>query len=174
MLFRSPAQYEVGRRWERNEISVATEHVATAITQYVMAQLYGHLEIPETVRGNAVVTGVEGELHQLGANMVADVLEAEGWNVRFLGTQLPHGDVLGAVEDHEPRLLGVSATVLFNLPAVGRLIEDARSRFGSELRIVVGGGAFRSNPEVWRELGADGFGRELRESVAMVEWLGSA
>jgi hypothetical protein len=45
----------------------------------------------------AIVTGVAGELHQIGANMVADVLENAGWNVEFLGTDAPHTGIVDAV-----------------------------------------------------------------------------
>jgi MerR family transcriptional regulator, light-induced transcriptional regulator len=166
-----PAQHRVGRLWERNEITVAREHMATAVTQYVVAQLYGRLEVPAATRGRAIVTGVEGELHQLGANMVADVLEAAGWSVHFLGTQLPHRDILQAIEEDEPAIVGVSTTMLFNLLRTARLVEDVRRRFGDGVRIVVGGGAFRSAPDVWRELGADGFGRDLRGALALVDEL---
>jgi MerR family transcriptional regulator, light-induced transcriptional regulator len=163
-----PAQYEVGRLWERNEITVAREHMATAITQFVVAQLYSRLEVPDSSRGRIVVTGVRGELHQLGANMVADVLEADGWNVRFLGTQTPHGDILKAIDEHEPAVVGISATMLFNLMNVSDLVEGVQSRFGSEVRLVVGGSAFRGKPDLWREIGAHGFGHDLRAAVAAV------
>jgi methanogenic corrinoid protein MtbC1 len=166
-----PAQYEVGRLWERSKITVAKEHMATAVTQYVVAQLYPRLEVPDTARGNALVTGVRGELHQLGANMVADVLESDGWNARFLGTQLPHEGVLDAIAEHEPRLLGISATVLSNLPAVADLIEDVRKAYGTEITILVGGGAFRTNPDGWQELGADAYGRDLRHAVEVANHL---
>lgn len=160
-----PVQYEVGRLWEQNRMTVAEEHMATAVTQAVMAQLYQHLEIPEETRGRAVITGVQGELHQIGANMVADVLEADGWGARFLGTQLPHRDVLRIIDDHESQLLGVSATILYNLPAAAALIESVRKEFGSGLRIIVGGAAFQGGPGLWRDMGADGYGRDLREAV---------
>lgn len=91
-----------------------------------------------------IVTGVEGEMHQLGANMLADVLEAEGWDVRFLGTQLPHRDILQAIEEHEPTIVGISATMLFNVPKVSSLIGDVRLRYGSDVRIILGGAAFGS------------------------------
>lgn len=160
-----PVQYEIGRMWERNEVTVAKEHMATAITQYVVARLYPHLEIPDVSRGNAIVTGVQGELHQLGANMVSDVLESDGWNTRFLGTQLPHASVLEAIEEHEPRLVGISATVLSSLHAVAELIDATRAAFGSDVHILVGGGAFRANPDSWTSVGADGYGRDLRDAV---------
>lgn len=160
-----PAQYEIGRLWEVNEITVATEHMATAITQYVMARLYPHLEIPEDLHGNAIVTGVSGELHQIGANMVADVLSAAGWNVRFLGTQLPHSGVITAVEEHDARLVGISVTVLSNLPAVCDLVGELRASYGDRVSILVGGGAFGGDARMWQETGADAFGRDLGEAV---------
>ncbi len=160
------AMYEVGRRWEANEITVADEHLATAITQWVLAQLYLHLEIPEPHRGRVVITGIEGELHQVGANMVADMLEADGWNVRFLGANVPPEAVLRAVEEHGADVLGISTTMLYHLPKVERLVRDSRGRFGGDLRIVLGGAAFRFKPEVAREVGADAYARDLRGAVA--------
>lgn len=167
-----PAQYEVGRRWELNAISVAEEHTATAVTQYILSQLYGRIEVPEPFRGRAVVTGVEGELHQIGAHMVADVLESDGWNTRFLGTQMPHRDILGVIESHGPRIVGISATLLPNLPAVRALIDAIRERTPERTRILVGGGAFRSRADFWTEIGADGYGRDLREAVHAARSLG--
>ena len=87
--------YQVGRLWESNVITVAEEHMATAITQFVLGQTYSQLPAPGDRRGNVVLTGVAGELHQVGANMVADVLESQGFDVRFLGTNMPHTDRTG-------------------------------------------------------------------------------
>ena len=168
-----PAQYELGRLWETNQITVAREHMATAVTQYVVAQLYSRFDMPLTQRGRIIVTGVQGEMHQLGANMLSDVLESEGWDVRFLGTQLPHRDILAAIDDHQPRIVGISTTMLFNIPRVSELVDDVRARFGDVL-IIVGGGAFRAAPDLWRDIGADGFGQDLREGVALVDRLAGA
>jgi methanogenic corrinoid protein MtbC1 len=83
--------YEVGGLWAEGKISVSVEHRATAITQFVMAGIYSHaLPVrPSAPPRQAIVTGVAGEMHQIGANMVADVLENAGWNVEFLGTDAP-------------------------------------------------------------------------------------
>lgn len=159
------SMYEVGRRWEANEITVADEHLATAITQWVLAQLYDRLNIPAPHRGRAVITGIEGELHQLGANMVADMLEADGWDVRFLGANTPHEAVLNSVADHRATVLGVSTTMVVNLPQVDRLVSDARERFGDGLRVIVGGGAFRGDPDLAKRFGVDGFAPDLRSAV---------
>jgi len=159
------AQVEVGNRWALNRISVAREHMATAVSQYVLGELYSRLPVPEKIIGRALITGVEGERHQLGANMVADLLEAEGWSVRFLGTQMPHRDIVQVTEEHEADAVGISATMLFNVPSVSRLIRDLRAVGGKDLRIVLGGRAFRSSPHLWRELGADAAGGDLDSAL---------
>ena len=162
--------YEVGRLWESRRISVASEHMATAITQYVMAQVYARMEPSAERRGNAIVTGVQGELHQVGAAMLADILDQRGWNVRFLGTNMPHDGILEAIEAHRPKLLCISATMLFNTPAVGRLVESVHKKFGqARPRIALGGAAFRSRPDIWKELGADGFAPDLETAIATVD-----
>jgi methanogenic corrinoid protein MtbC1 len=164
------ALYEVGRLWESNRITVAHEHAATAITQFVTAHLYDRLErSPSTAkRGTMVLTGLEGELHSIGALMVADVLETRGWTVHFLGTNLPHASIVDTIRRYEPDCVGISATMLFNLPAVRRLIESVRDEWGRSKRIMLGGGAFRRTPELWRELGADGHAGDLRQALSLM------
>jgi methanogenic corrinoid protein MtbC1 len=162
-----PAMYEVGRRWEANRLTVAQEHIATAITQYVMAQVYEAPDDRATNRGPIVLTGVEGELHNIGAVMVGDLLESSGWRVRFLGTNLPAAAIIGVVRETMPSHVGVSATMLFNVPAVRQLIEAIRAEFGDRMRIVVGGAAFRTAPDLWRQIEADGFAADLRGAQAL-------
>ncbi|HMM34816.1 MAG TPA: cobalamin-dependent protein, partial [Thermoanaerobaculia bacterium] len=138
--------YEVGRLWQAGRISVATEHLATAITQLVVARLYEKLPRSEAMRGRVVLTGVEGELHQVGGNMIADALEADGWDVRFLGTDVPGPDVLDAIAAHRADLFGISCTLRQNVPKVSALVDAVRARFGeARPRILVGGGAFRAS-----------------------------
>ncbi len=164
--------YEVGRRWESNQITVAEEHMATAITQYVVAQMYSRLAPSDVARGKMIIAGVEGELHQVGANMVADLLEADGWDVRFLGTNMPHDGILSAIAEHQPTVLGISATMIFNVPKVRRLIEDVRQKFAERApRIILGGAAFRAAPALSAELGVSGFAPDLRSARTLVNQL---
>ena len=157
--------YEIGRLWESNRITVADEHMGTAITQYVMSNLYQHLEMSDEQRGRLVMTGVQGELHQVGANMVADVLEADGWDVLFLGTNVPAEGVLQSIRQHGADLFGISSTMLFNLPKVIQLVEAVRNEFGNSVRIMLGGGAFRTLDILPPELEGCLVALNLRESL---------
>lgn len=144
--------YEIGTLWETNQITVADEHMGTAITQYVISNLYQHLEIANEQRGKLVMTGVLGEMHQLGANMVADVLEADGWDAMFLGTNVPTEGAIRSIRQHGADLFGISSTMLFNIPMVVQLVEEVKKEFGDSVRILLGGAAFRSLHELPGEL----------------------
>ncbi len=157
--------YEIGRLWETNQISVADEHLGTAITQYVMSNLYQHLETSDKQRGRLVMTGVQGELHQVGANMVSDVLEAEGWDVMFLGTNVPDDGVIESIRKHGADLFGISSTMLFNIPKVIRLVEATRREFGNSIPIMLGGGAFKSIKALPSELDGCIVAMNLREAI---------
>ncbi|MFZ4440852.1 MAG: cobalamin B12-binding domain-containing protein [Syntrophales bacterium] len=159
------ALYEIGRLWETNQITVADEHMGTAITQYVMSNLYQHLEIADERRGKVVMTGVQGELHQVGANMVADVLEADGWDVTFLGTNVPAEGVIQSIREHGPDLFGISSTMFFNIPKVIQLVETVHKEFGDSVRIMLGGGAFKALHKLPKELEGCIVALNLREAL---------
>ncbi len=161
------ALYEIGRQWESNCITVADEHLGTAITQFVMSNLYQHLQIPDQQIGKAVITGVQGELHQIGANMVADLLEADGWDVKFLGTNIPPEGVLESVRQHGASLFGISSTMYFNIPKVIHLVEAVRREFGSSVQIMVGGGAFRGLERLPAELEGCLVARDLNAALEL-------
>ncbi len=162
-------QYEVGRLWETNRISVAEEHMATAITQYAMAQVFQHMLPATSASGKMVISGIEGEMHQIGPNMVADVFEARGWDVRFLGSNMPNVGILKAIEEHHAEVVGISATMLFSIPNVVRLVREVQGKFGENCpRLIFGGRALISTPMLCRELGGCDPVLDLRSALAIV------
>jgi MerR family transcriptional regulator, light-induced transcriptional regulator len=168
------AMYEIGRLWESNQITVAQEHMATAMAQSVVAHAYARLPLPDPVRGNVIITGVRGELHHLGARLIADVLEAAGWRVRFLGSDLPRRDIAAAVAEHRAVAVGISATMLSSTPEVRDVIADLRSAHGRRVPIIVGGAAFRISPDLVAEVDADGAAADVREALDVWQALAPA
>lgn len=135
------AQREVGRLWEENRISVAQEHVATAISQLVLAHLYRDLP-RAAARGRSVaVACVEGELHDLGARMVADFLEMDGYDVDFLGANVPSESLVAHVRERRPDLVALSATMAHHLPALQTVLGRLCDTMGGDYPVAVGGGA---------------------------------
>jgi methanogenic corrinoid protein MtbC1 len=158
--------HRVGSLWEQNTISVAQEHMASAIAQYVIAMIYPRLVPTSPNRGTMVVTGVAGEQHQIGANLVADALEENGWAVRFLGTNLPHSTILSTIEEISADVLCISTTLVANLPSAADLIKTVRGKLGGKApRIVVGGAAYRIAPNFVDEIGSAEAIPDLRQAL---------
>jgi len=156
-LFRQ-SLYDVGDLWERNRISVAVEHLATAITERILATAYPRLVAShEPSARRAVISCTVNEYHQVGARMVADVMEDAGWDVRFLGASTPEQDLLQILEEDHPQLLGLSVSIYFNMARFVHLVEAVKHHF-PDLEILAGGQAFR-----WGRAGAPGGGYRVAQ-----------
>ena len=164
------AMRQLGEMWQDAVITVADEHRATAMAQFAMIAVHAATRRP-TSAGKALVSGVEGERHQIGGYLVSEVLVAAGWDVAFLGTDLPHRDVVRMAGDHGPRLIAISATLTRSLPAVLDLTASLRSATAPGTRIVVGGRAFRGVPDPASAVGADAWFPDTRSLEA---WLPAA
>lgn len=69
------SMYKVGELWERNEISVAREHLATTITESLLSSTYPYIFTGEQTAKKAIISCAANEYHQLGGKMVADIFE---------------------------------------------------------------------------------------------------
>jgi len=161
------SQREIGRLWQTNRISVAQEHYCTAATQLIMSQLYPYIFTGTRKAQRLVVACVDGELHEIGARMVADFLEMEGWDTYFLGANTPPESVLRTVEERQAEVLALSATMTFHVSRVSELIAGLRATPAlSETSMLVGGYPFNISPDLWRRVGADGYAPDAASAVA--------
>lgn len=166
------ALYTIGVLWERNEISVAEEHLATAIVGRVTSFLYGRFVGEPHKKGTAIVSAAPNEFHEVGARMVADILELDGWDVTYLGANLPGEELVAQLKQKKPFLLALSVATMFNLEKARDLIAAIKGVSElSTLRIMVGGLAFCSIPRLWKEFGADGYAANLDDLLNVCdEW----
>jgi methanogenic corrinoid protein MtbC1 len=151
-----PALYEIGRRWEEAEISVAQEHLATATTQSLMARLSDRLGGAGRRDRTALAACAEGELHALGMRMVADFLEADGWDVLFVGALSPVSAVADLARDRAVDVVAISAALPDRVPEVTAAVEAMRALDPVPL-IAVGGQAFGGEKSFALATGADLF-----------------
>jgi len=150
-----PALYEIGRRWQEAEISVAQEHLATATTQSLMARLAGRFDDRAPRRDRRVLVAcAEGELHSIGVRMVADFLEADGWDVLFVGALSPPSAVAELAAAQGVDVVALSAALAQRVPEIVRAVEALRS-LATVPVIAVGGQAFGGDADVALRTGAD-------------------
>ena len=144
--------YEVGELWERNRISVATEHLATSVTESAMGLMQPLLFARERVNRKAVVSCVANEFHQVGGKMVADIFEMHGWDGYFLGANTPLVDLLKMLNEKKPDILCFSLSIYSNLQNLLISIESIKKDH-PQLEIIVGGQAFRwGGGEILKEI----------------------
>lgn len=159
-------QYEVGRLWQLNKISVAQEHYCTAATQMIMSQLYPYIFASERNGRRLVATCVAGDLHEIGVRMVADFFEMEGWDTYYLGANTPIDSILKTIREQKADLLLVSATMTYHVRAIADLISAIRrdSRI-AHTKIMVGGYPFNAAPELWTTIGADAQSKDAQTAL---------
>ena len=166
-----PAQIELGRLWERGEISIAHEHYTTAITQLSMSLLYPRLLLNRTLLGRSLVaTSVGSEAHEVGIRMISDLLEQAGWRTTYLGADVPHPDVVERVAQQRADVLAVSATMAGHVRGVRELIAALRADPRcARTRVLVGGRPFTLNPGLAETVGADGWAPGAEEALELCQ-----
>ena len=169
-----PVQLEIGRLWQINELTVAQEHFCTAVTQALMAELYPLVCSGERNGRRLVAACIGGDLHELGLRMVADVLEMSGWDVHYLGANVPLPDIVATALAHRPNVLGVSVTMPYHLDDVRTLITLVRDSDRPDLPILVGGYPFGLDPALWQTVGADGYAPDADAAVRVADALATS
>ena len=159
-----PCMYEIGILWERGFISVAQEHLASSIVSRVLAGVSMVDISTEPLKNRAVITAAPDEFHETGAWMVSDMLEHDGWQVRYLGANTPAEDLIQMLKSFHPHLLALSVTMPFNLYKAQEVIRSIKSESGlKDIYIVVGGNAFSQSKDLWRTTGADAWAANIHD-----------
>lgn len=135
-----PSLYEVGRLWETNKISVAKEHMATAITEGILNELFQQINPTKKYNKKIVVSCVENEKHQVGIKMVADLFEMKGWDSFFLGSGIPVSELISFIKEVEPDMLAISLSVYFNYSNLVHMLQKISTEL-PDLFIIIGGQA---------------------------------
>ena len=134
--------YEIGDLWERNRISVATEHLATAITESLLNLTYPRLFASPRLGKSAIVACVANEYHQIGGKMIADLFELNGRRGYFLGANTPVRDLKMLIEEKHPDVVALSVAMVFSLDMLISAAAEIRAAF-PDVPILVGGQALR-------------------------------
>jgi methanogenic corrinoid protein MtbC1 len=164
----TPVMYRLGNLWATGEVSVSEEHMVTALVSRAMTAAYDEFALFEPTKGQIVVGCSTDEFHELGARVVADLLELDGWDVAFLGANCPAADFHHMVAEIQPEIVALSATIPHHLLRIrdmlGRLRGDSRL---SGTRTMVGGMAFSAAPEAAEGVGADGWATDARDACQL-------
>ncbi|MBK8180340.1 MAG: cobalamin-dependent protein [Planctomycetes bacterium] len=161
-----PLQTAVGALWQRGELHVHEEHYATRIVEEALVLLRSRMVRGPGLGKSVLLCSVAGNLHDVGACIVADHFEAGGWRPLRLGANVPGEDLGRAVFDFHADLLAVSVTLSSQVRRTAALLSDVRAFCDGEAPpILVGGPPFNLVPDLWRVVGADGFAESAPGAV---------
>jgi MerR family transcriptional regulator, light-induced transcriptional regulator len=132
--------YQVGKLWEHNDICITTEHVATSITECLINFAYPVIHSSKKINKKVIVACVPKEFHQIGAKMVADIFELNGWKAYYAGANIHSVELFRLLKSKKTDLLAISLTFYLNVLRLFDLIEKVQKEFPN-LPIIVGGQA---------------------------------
>lgn len=164
-----PALYSIGKRWQSNQISVAQEHLATAIAQSLMTGQLLKCTVPASNGRSVLLACVEGNMHSVGAQMVADGFVLAGWSVQYLGASVPTNALLRHVEEYRPDLLGLSVAFPQHLHVVKEIVSGLmQSPSGTRPSVMIGGLAVNQYNVLAGDLGADSWSPNACDAVTSI------
>ena len=167
------AMSEVGDRFERGDYYVPEMLVAARAMQAGLALLKPLLTEEDVKSAGKVVVGtVKGDLHDIGKNLVAMMLEGAGYEIIDLGTDVSPSQFAEAVREHSPDVVGMSALLTTTMPEMANTIEALEDLGVRErVKVIVGGAPVTQ--EHATNIGADGFASDASRAVKLVRQLQS-
>lgn len=167
----APAQVKLGEMWHRGDISIAQEHLATAITMQMMDRQRQAAK-PRTPLGlRALVTPVKDDQHFIGARMTADLLIMNGWDVDFFWNAIPDKDLAEYTQLRRIDLLAISVTMSEFLPNVAETTDAIRRLDPSRPKILLGGSAINHADFDLHELGVDAMVTDIARATHLAREL---
>ena len=166
-----PAMTEVGRLFEIGEKFVPEMLIAARAMQKALVILKPLLvEAEVQTMGKVVIGTVAGDLHDIGKNLVAMMLEGGGFEIVDLGINLPPERFIEAIREHEPDVVGLSALLMSTMPAMQKTIAAiAEQGLRDRAKIIVGGAPVT---QVFAdEIGADGYAPDAAMAVELTRSL---
>ncbi|MCU0491356.1 MAG: MerR family transcriptional regulator [Chloroflexaceae bacterium] len=162
-----PTMVEIGEQWHQGKLTVTAEHFATQFIRRKLSSLFNTYNITDG-RGLILMGCAPSEQHDLGALLIAVFLVRHGWQVIYLGPEVPMKDLLDTIQRIQPDLVCLSASsteTAIQLMEVGRAINTLpppAPQFG------YGGRAFNLNPMLCEKMPGTFLGNDAQETIDAV------
>lgn len=161
-----PIMVEIEQLLRRDKITPTQEHLATRINRTIVDQLQNKLPRRPSKGKKIVVCCTPEELQELGAQMMTDLFESDGWEVRFLGGGLTNDDILAFINEYAPDIVLIYGTAPKQAPDVRRLIDTIKAvNAWPNMHIMVSGGLFNRAEGLWQEMDADLYAATALEAL---------
>ncbi|MGL6226052.1 MAG: corrinoid protein [Thermoguttaceae bacterium] len=166
-----PAMGEVGQKFEENEFFVPELLIAGRAMQECMKVLNPLLKQSGVEKAGRVVIGtVQGDLHDIGKNLVASMLEGGGFEVVDLGVDVAPEKFIASAKEKEGTIIALSALLTTTMPQMKKVVETLKAEgLHGKFKVMIGGAPV--TPEFAKEIGADGYSENASTAVALARQL---
>jgi MerR family transcriptional regulator, light-induced transcriptional regulator len=162
-----PAMYRIGEKWQANQVTVAQEHIATAIVQSVMTVALLRSKPPAPISRRVLLACAAGNHHTIGLRMVADSFQLAGWEIQYLGGDVPTRSLIQQVGAWSPDLVALSLSFAQQLRVVKDIIAQLKTRFGpSRPRVIIGGLVINRFNRLGDVVGADARSIDAKAAIS--------
>jgi corrinoid protein of di/trimethylamine methyltransferase len=158
----------VGERFRTREIFLPEVLLAARAMNAGLQALKPHLEGGRVAgRGTVIMGTVEGDIHDIGKNLVSIMLRGAGFEVVDLGNNVPAAKFVEAAREHEACVVGMSALLTTTMPGMGRVISALRESGQDRVKVIAGGAPV--SQAFADEIGADGYGPNAAGAVEVIK-----
>ena len=169
-----PGMAIVGEKFEKGEYFLSELVVAAEVMKEGLKVVTPYIKGESAKKlGTVVIATVEGDHHDLGKNIVSSLLRVQGFEVIDLGVDVATEKIIGAVKEHQPSIIGMSALLTLTMPKMGEVIEALKAASMREkVKVILGGTPITD--EFAASIGADHKAVNALEGVKKcVEWVNS-
>lgn len=167
------AMQVVGERFKNGQYFVPELILAGEILKGITEKLKPYLtkESQEEKIGKVVIGTVEGDVHDIGKDIVTFMLEANGFEVQDLGVDVPSSKFVESVREFKPQVVGLSGFLTLAYEPMKETVESIKEAGFNDVKIMIGGGQI--DEQICVYVGADAYGRDAMTAVTLAKnWLG--
>lgn len=157
----------VGQKYEQKEYFLTELVMAGEVVKEILALIEKPEETPRTSRLTKVLLAtVRGDLHDIGKNILAILLQAQGFQVIDLGIDVPPSEIVAAVKKEHPKILGLSALLTTTVPEFETIVTALETEgLRDSIKIIVGGAAV--NQTTVKRYRVDGWGQTVIDGIEL-------
>jgi len=166
-----PAMDIIGGKFERDEVFVPELLMAARAMKGSLELLRPLLaECGIEPQGRVIIGTVKGDLHDIGKNLVASMLEGSGFEVENMGVDVPSDKIVAAVQSNKIDIIALSALLTTTMPSMKDVIEALKEAgVRDKVKVIVGGPAVTQ--EYCDQIGADGYSENVNGAVGLARKL---
>lgn len=170
-----PALKAMGELWVNSDnVSYAQAFVSAKIAEDIFLKSLNEVYNTEnaTIKGRIIIGNIEDDCHSIGRNLVSIFLKASDWEVIDLGNDVLASEFVDKAIEMDANIIAVSAMMYTTALNIKKLRDEINNRgYKDKIMLAAGGAVFNIRPELYLEVGADGYARNAIEAPVLMDEL---